>query len=238
MDVLLDIEGVSAGYGSRPVLNNISLRTTSGSITAIIGANGAGKTTTLRTVSGMVKKTHGQVVFEGSRIDGLAIEKVAQRGIAHVPEGRGTLNNLTVDENLRLGAHRLTRRSALSNEMDRIFTYFPRLKERLSQPAGTLSGGEQQMLAISRALIARPRLLMLDEPSFGLAPVIVKSIFAIMKEIQLREQMTILLVEQNVDLVFETADFCYVMETGSVVLQGIAADLRKNESIRHIYLGA
>jgi branched-chain amino acid transport system ATP-binding protein len=237
MGALLELEGLSASYGALRILNNIYLQAKSGSITAIIGANGAGKTTTLRAVSGMVK-THGRIIFDGSRIDGLAVEKVAQRGIAHVPEGRGTLNNLTVDENLRLGAHRLKRRTALASEMDRIFEYFPRLKERLRQPAGTLSGGEQQMLAISRALISRPQLLMLDEPSFGLAPIIVKSIFAIMKAIQQREQMTILLVEQNVDLVFETADYCYVMETGSVALQGTAAVLRKDEKVRHVYLGA
>jgi len=236
MGALLELEGVSAGYGPLRVLNDIHLQAQPGSITAIIGANGAGKTTALRAVSGMVK-TQGRISFDGSRIDGLAVEKVAQRGIAHVPEGRGTLNNLTVDENLRLGAHQLTRRTALAREMDRIFGYFPRLKERLRQAAGTLSGGEQQMLAISRALISRPRLLMLDEPSFGLAPVIVQSIFAIMKAIQQREQMTILLVEQNVDLVFEAADYCYVMETGSVALQGTAADLRKDASVRHTYLG-
>jgi branched-chain amino acid transport system ATP-binding protein len=237
MGALLELEGVSAGYGPMRVLNDIDLQAGSGSITAIIGANGAGKTTMLRAVSGMVE-TQGRISFDGDRIDGLAIEKVAQKGIAHVPEGRGTLNNLTVDENLRLGAHRVTRRAALAREMDRIFGYFPKLKERLGQAAGTLSGGEQQMLAISRALISRPRLLMLDEPSFGLAPVIVQSIFSIMKAIRQREQMTILLVEQNVDLVFEVADYCYVMETGSIALQGTAAALRENEGVRHTYLGA
>jgi len=236
MGALLELDGVSASYGSLCVLSNIHLQAASGSMTAIIGANGAGKTTTLRAVSGMVK-TQGRISFDGSRIDGLAVEKVAQRGIAHVPEGRGTLNNLTVDENLRLGAHQLTKRATLSHEMDKIFGYFPRLRERLRQPAGTLSGGEQQMLAISRALISKPRLLMLDEPSFGLAPVIVKSIFAVMKAIQQHEQMTILLVEQNVDLVFEAADYCYVMETGSVALQGTAAELRQDESVRRFYLG-
>jgi branched-chain amino acid transport system ATP-binding protein len=236
MGALLELEGVSASYGPLRALSNIHLHADSGRITAIIGANGAGKTTTLRAVSGMVK-TQGRISFEGSRIDGLAIERVAQRGIAHVPEGRGTLNNLTVDENLRLGAHQLTKRKALTREMDRIFGFFPRLRERLWQTAGTLSGGEQQMLAISRALISRPRLLMLDEPSFGLAPVVVKSIFSIMKAIQERERMTVLLVEQNVDLVFEVADYCYVMETGSVALQGTAAELRKDEKVRHTYLG-
>jgi branched-chain amino acid transport system ATP-binding protein len=236
MGALLELEGLSAGYGPLRVLSDVHLQARSGSMTAIIGANGAGKTTTLRAVSGMVK-TQGRISFDGSRIDGLVVEKVAQRGIAHVPEGRGTLNNLTVEENLRLGAHRLTKRAELAREMDKIFGYFPRLKERLRQPAGTLSGGEQQMLAISRALISRPRLLMLDEPSFGLAPVVVKSIFAVMKSIQQQEQMTILLVEQNVDLAFEAADYCYVMETGSVALRGTADELRKDESVRHTYLG-
>ena len=237
MRALLELEGLTASYGPLRVLKGIDMRVTSGSITALIGANGAGKTTTLRAVSGMVK-TKGRISFAGDRIDGLATEKVAQRGIAHVPEGRGTLNNLTVDENLRLGAHRLTKRSALAREMDRIFGYFPKLKERLHQTAGTLSGGEQQMLAISRALISQPRLLMLDEPSFGLAPVIVQSIFAMMKAIQQLERMTILLVEQNVDLVFDAADYCYVMETGSIALRGTPAELRKDESVRHTYLGA
>jgi branched-chain amino acid transport system ATP-binding protein len=236
MAPLLELEGVSASYGPLCVLSDVYLQAKSGSITAIIGANGAGKTTMLRAISGMVR-TQGRISFDDSRIDGLAVEKIARWGIAHVPEGRGTLNNLTVDENLRLGAHRLTKRAALAREMERIFDYFPRLKERLRQSAGTLSGGEQQMLAISRALISRPRLLMLDEPSFGLAPVIVQSIFAIMKAIQQREQMTILLVEQNVDLVFDAADYCYVMETGSIALQGTAGELRKDDRVRKTYLG-
>lgn len=237
MGAALELEGLIAGYGPLRVLSGIDLRAASGSITALIGANGAGKTTTLRAISGIVK-TKGRISLDGDRIDGLATEKIAQRGIAHVPEGRGTLNNLTVEENLRLGAHRLTRRSVLAREMDRIFGYFPRLKERLHQTAGTLSGGEQQMLAISRALISQPRLLMLDEPSFGLAPVIVQSIFSIMKAIQQREQMTILLVEQNVDLVFEVADYCYLMETGSIALRGTSSELRADENVRHTYLGA
>jgi branched-chain amino acid transport system ATP-binding protein len=237
MEALLKLEGLYASYGPLRALNNINMQAHAGSITAIIGANGAGKTTTLRAISGMVR-TQGRISFDGFRIDGLATEEVAQKGIAHVPEGRGTLNNLTVDENLRLGAHRLPTRTAVALEMDRIFDYFPKLKERLSQMAGTLSGGEQQMLAISRALISRPRLLMLDEPSFGLAPVIVQSIFSIMKAIQQREQMTILLVEQNVDLVFDAADYCYVMETGSIALKGAVDELRKDKNVRHTYLGA
>jgi branched-chain amino acid transport system ATP-binding protein len=234
---LLRTRGLRAFYGDFQALFDIDVTVDEGETVAIIGANGAGKTTTLRAISGMVR-TQGRIIFDGFRIDGLATEEVAQKGIAHVPEGRGTLNNLTVDENLRLGAHRLPTRTAVALEMDRIFDYFPKLKERLSQMAGTLSGGEQQMLAISRALISRPRLLMLDEPSFGLAPVIVQSIFSIMKAIQQREQMTILLVEQNVDLVFDAADYCYVMETGSIALKGAADELRKDKNVRHTYLGA
>jgi branched-chain amino acid transport system ATP-binding protein len=178
----------------------------------------------------------GQVHFAGRAVGDSSIERTALLGIAHVPEGRGTLNNLTVEENLRLGAHRLGAKE-FKRELDRVFEYFPKLRERLGQAAGTLSGGEQQMLAISRALISKPRLLMLDEPSFGLAPVVVKSIFSIMSAIRKNERMSILLVEQNVDLVFRIADYCYVLETGRIALEGKPEALRDNAAVRHTYLG-
>ena len=236
MNDILQLRNVSAGYGLLKVLSALDLSVGHGSITAIIGANGAGKTTCLRAISGMIRAA-GDISFEAKRITGLSIESIALCGIAHVPEGRGTLNNLTVEENLRLGAHRITSKPQLQREMERIFQYFPKLQARFHQLAGTLSGGEQQMLAISRALISRPKLLMLDEPSFGLAPVVVKSIFSIMKAIQQNEGMSILLVEQNVDLVFQVADYCYVLETGRIALQGTSSVLRSNESVRHTYLG-
>ncbi len=233
---LLEINGVDAAYGARPVLRGIDLSVPDGGISAIIGANGAGKTTLLRAISGMVR-TKGEIRFDGQRIDSQSTERIARRGIGHVPEGRGTIKVFTVEENLRLGAHRSTSRADVKQDMDRVFTYFPKLRQRLNQAAGTLSGGEQQMLAFSRALMARPRLLMLDEPSFGLAPIIVQSLFDIMVEICRNEGVTILLVEQNVELVFEIADHCCVLETGRVALTGPAAVLRENESIRRTYLG-
>jgi branched-chain amino acid transport system ATP-binding protein len=234
-NAILELKDLSARYGALTVLHGISLSVEQGSITALIGANGAGKTTCLRAISGMVKRS-GRIYFAGQSIGDRAIEQTALLGIAHVPEGRGTLNGLTVEENLRLGAHRLTSKE-FGRELGRVFEYFPKLRERFAQAAGTLSGGEQQMLAISRALISKPRLLMLDEPSFGLAPVVVKSMFSIMSAIQQNERMTILLVEQNVDLVFRVANYCYVLETGRTVLQGEPAELRENAAVRQTYLG-
>jgi branched-chain amino acid transport system ATP-binding protein len=202
-------------------------------VVALLGANGAGKTTTLRAVSGTVRRS-GRLSFAGRPLE-RSPEAVARAGIAHVPEGRGTFAELTVRENLRLGAW--TRRGALRDEQERVLAHFPALAERTRQPAGTLSGGEQQMLALARALMARPRLLMLDEPSLGLAPLVVASIFSILRRLNEEEGLSILLVEQNATLAFETASTAYVLEVGRVALSGPSADLRAHESLRRSYLG-
>jgi branched-chain amino acid transport system ATP-binding protein len=201
----------------------------------LLGANGAGKTTTLRAICGMVR-TQGDIIFGGEPIHGMATEDIVRRGVAHVPDGRGTFMELTVEENMRLGAY--TRRdNEIEADFTRMFGYFPRLKERFRQQAGTLSGGEQQMLAITRALLLRPRLLLLDEPSFGLAPLIVKEIFNIMRRIREDEKVSILLVEQNASLALAFSEDAYLLETGRIVVSGKAADISKDESIRRSYLG-
>jgi branched-chain amino acid transport system ATP-binding protein len=207
-----------------------------GGITTILGANGAGKTTTLRAVCGMVK-TAGAIRFDGQSIQGKATEDIVRLGIAHVPEGRGTFMALTVEENLRLGAY--TRRDAagLTAEFERVYSYFPVLSERRRQAAGTLSGGEQQMLAVARALMSGPRLLLLDEPSLGLAPLITREIFRIVSTINREAGVSVLLVEQNASIALDLADHAYLIETGRVVLSGPAGDLRKDENIRRAYLG-
>jgi branched-chain amino acid transport system ATP-binding protein len=213
----------------------VSLDVTRGGVTTVLGANGAGKTTLLRAICGMVSR-HGQVVFEGKRIDGMSTPDIARAGIAHVPEGRGTFAPLTTEENLRLGAY--TRRDReVADDFERIYTYFPRLRERRHQQAGTLSGGEQQMLAIGRALMLRPKLLVLDEPSFGLAPLIVQEIFRIMRKINEEQQVSVLLVEQNANLALEFADAACVLETGNVVVSGTPDELSNNEEVRRAYLG-
>ncbi len=236
MSALLEAEALVAAYGASPVLHGISFAVREGGITAMLGANGAGKTSTLRAVCGMVR-TQGQVRFAGNRIDGKATEDIVRLGIAHVPDGRGTFVNLTVEENLRLGAYTRRDRGALAGEFDRIYGYFPRLAERRRQQAGTLSGGEQQMLALSRALMLRPRLLLLDEPSFGLAPLIVRDIFRIMRRINEEERVSMLLVEQNANLALDLATDAYLIETGRIVLSGSAAEIRKDEAVRRSYLG-
>ncbi|HET8995247.1 MAG TPA: ABC transporter ATP-binding protein, partial [Acetobacteraceae bacterium] len=195
MPALLETKGLHAAYGETKVLHGIDFAVAEGGVTALLGANGAGKTTTLRAICGIVK-TQGEIWFDGARIDGSATESVVRRGVAHVPDGRGTFMELTVEENMRLGAYTRKDREVAS-DFERMFGYFPRLRERYHQQAGTLSGGEQQMLAIARALLLRPRLLLLDEPSFGLAPLIVQEIFQIMRRIRAEQQMSILLVEQN-----------------------------------------
>jgi branched-chain amino acid transport system ATP-binding protein len=207
-----------------------------GGITTILGANGAGKTTTLRAVCQAVQTT-GSITFIDKRIDGKATEDIVRVGIAHVPDGRGTFMALTVEENLKLGAYTRKDRHEVQVDLERMYSRFPRLKERFRQQAGTLSGGEQQMLAISRALMLRPRLLLLDEPSFGLAPLIVKEIFEIMRQINQEDQVSMLLVEQNAALALNLADHAYLLETGKVVLSGPAADIKADESIRRVYLG-
>lgn len=236
MAAVLEARKLRAGYGPTEVLHGVDLAIEEGTITTLLGANGAGKTTTLRALCGMVK-TSGEVLFAGKRIDGRATEDIVRLGVAHVPDGRGTFGSLTTEENLRLGAYVRKDRAAVEADYERMYGYFPRLKERRLQQAGTLSGGEQQMLALARALMLRPRLLLMDEPSFGLAPLIVKEIFHIMKEINQREKMTILLVEQNAAMALELADHAYLMETGTLVLSGPAAQVKLDEAVRRSYLG-
>ncbi|HET6336830.1 MAG TPA: ABC transporter ATP-binding protein [Polyangiales bacterium] len=232
---MLSVRDLHASYGSIRVLHGVSLDVELGGVTTVLGANGAGKTTLLRAICGMVSR-QGEITFEGKRIDGKSTPDIARSGIAHVPEGRGTFAPLTTEENLRLGAY--TRKDKeVENDYERVFEYFPRLRERRAQQAGTLSGGEQQMLAIGRALMLRPKLLVLDEPSFGLAPLIVQEIFRIMRKINEEQQVSVLLVEQNANLALEFADRACVLETGRVVISGTPDELSNNEDIRRAYLG-
>ncbi len=236
MPALLEAKDLHAAYGETKVLHGIDFAVEEGGVTALLGANGAGKTTTLRAICGMLR-TQGDIVLGGEQIAGMATEDIVRRGVAHVPDGRGTFMELTVEENMRLGAYIRQDRTSVAEDFDRMFGYFPRLKERYHQQAGTLSGGEQQMLAITRALLLRPRLLLLDEPSFGLAPLIVKEIFHIMHQIRDQEKVSILLVEQNATLALAFAEDAYLLETGRIVVSGKAADISKDESIRRSYLG-
>jgi branched-chain amino acid transport system ATP-binding protein len=231
---LLELEAVEAQYGAIKALHGVSLAVGEGEVVALLGANGAGKTTTLRAVSGTVRRG-GRISLAGRSLVRCSPEAVARAGIAHVPEGRGTFGELTVRENLRLGAW--TRRGRLRGEEERVLAHFPALAERARQPAGTLSGGEQQMLALARALMGRPRLLMLDEPSLGLAPLVVATIFRILRGLNEDEGLAILLVEQNATLALEAAATAYVLETGRVAVQGPADELRADESLRRSYLG-
>ncbi len=236
MPALLEAEALEAHYGRTKVLHGVAFAVEEGGITTILGANGAGKTTTLRAVCGMVK-TAGAIRFAGQRIDGQATETIARLGIAHAPEGRGTFVQLTVEENLRLGAYARRDRGRLADDFERVYGYFPVLRERRSQTAGTLSGGEQQMLAVARALMLRPRLLLLDEPSLGLAPMIVREIFRIVRAINADEGVSVLLVEQNATLALELADHAYLMETGRVVVSGPSELLGRDDAVRRSYLG-
>jgi branched-chain amino acid transport system ATP-binding protein len=232
---LLEAKGLHAAYGETKVLHGIDFAVRQGGVTALLGANGAGKTTTLRAICGLVRTT-GDITLGGERIDGRATEDVVRLGVAHVPEGRGTFMELTVEENMKLGAYTRPARQA-TEDFAHMFEYFPRLKERFRQQAGTLSGGEQQMLAIVRALLLRPKLLLLDEPSFGLAPLIVQEIFRILRRIRDDAGVSILLVEQNAALALEFAEDAYVLETGRIVMSGPSADISKDEGIRRSYLG-
>ena len=236
MPALLAVRDLEARYGDTRVLRGVSFEVAEGGITTILGANGAGKTTTLRAVCGMVR-TAGEITLAGRRIEGRATEDVVRLGVAHVPEGRGTFVQLTVEENLRLGAYARRDRRAFAGDLDRVCDYFPVLAERRHQVAGTLSGGEQQMLAVARALMLRPRLLLLDEPSLGLAPLVVREIFRIIRTINREEQVSVLLVEQNATLALGLADHAYLMETGTVVMSGPSDELRQNDAIRRAYLG-
>ena len=233
---LLDVHGLRAQYGASKVLHGIDFGVEEGGITTILGANGAGKTTTLRAVCGMVR-TEGEIHFAGHRIEGRATESIVRLGVAHVPDGRGTFVALSVEENLRLGAYTRRDKAEVAADFERIYNHFPRLRERRLQQAGTLSGGEQQMLAVSRALMLRPRLLLLDEPSFGLAPRIVQELFEILREINARERVSMLLVEQNAALALRLADHAYLLETGRVVISGSAETVRNDEAVRRSYLG-
>jgi branched-chain amino acid transport system ATP-binding protein len=233
MAPLLELEDVSARYGPIQALHGVSLTLEDGHIAAVLGANGAGKTTTLRAISGMVR-SEGDMRFAGSRLGRVGPDAVARLGIAHVPEGRGTFAELTVWENLRLGAY--TRRAS-KDDFARVQTYFPWLPERRNQQAGTLSGGEQQMLALARAFMHRPRLLLLDEPSLGLAPLLVTEIFRIIKELNENEGLSVLVVEQNAHIALQLAQTAYVLEVGRVALAGPSEELQQHESVRRSYLG-
>jgi branched-chain amino acid transport system ATP-binding protein len=236
MTALLELHGVDASYGPGQVLHGVNLEVDDGGMVALLGANGAGKTTTLRAICNMGVRTRGEIRFGGKRIDGRATEDIVRLGIGHVPEGRGTFLGLTVEENLRLGAIRRSD-SGIAGDMTRVFGYFPVLRERLHQQAGTLSGGEQQMLAIARALMIKPRLLLLDEPSFGLAPLLVQEIFRNLKVINKEERMSMLLVEQNARLALELVGKVYLLETGRVVASGLPKQIAADESVRRAYLG-
>ncbi|HLT58095.1 MAG: ABC transporter ATP-binding protein [Limnochordales bacterium] len=234
---MLAIENLVTHYGPVEALKGITLHVNQGEIVTLIGANGAGKSTTLRTISGLVRPTRGTITYEGHDLTALPPERIVALGIAHVPEGRRVFPLMTVLENLELGAYTRSDARAIQEDLDRVFTLFPRLAERRTQLAGTMSGGEQQMLAIGRALMARPRLLLLDEPSMGLAPIIVESIFQVIEDIN-KQGTTILLVEQNANLALSVAHKGYVLETGRIALSGTAAALRENEAVRRAYLGA
>ena len=231
---LLAVQNLVTAYGSVEALHGISFHVDDGEIVALLGANGAGKTTTLRTISGLLRPRAGEVRFAGERIDTRPAHEIVRLGLTHVPEGRWIFTLLTVEENLRLGAY--AERRVSREALDRVFTQFPRLAERRGQLAGTLSGGEQQMLAMARALMTRPRLLLLDEPSMGLAPVLVRGIFQTIAEIN-RQGTTVLLVEQNANAALRLARRAYVLETGRIALEGLGAELARNEAVRRAYLG-
>ncbi len=234
---MLTVTDLSVSYGAITALAGISFKTETGSIVTLIGANGAGKTTALRALSGLLRARSGQVSFAGEDITNLPAHKIVARGLCHVPEGRMIFSNLTVDENLAMGAYLQKDKARLARDRDYVFSIFPRLQERLTQQAGTLSGGEQQMLAIGRALMGEPKLLMLDEPSLGIAPKLINTIFEKIVEINRDHGVTILLVEQNAKLALEISHQAYVLETGRIVMQGKSAELRHNPELKAAYLG-
>lgn len=234
---MLEIKNLEVSYGAINALHGVSLSVRAGSIVTLIGCNGAGKSTTLRAVSGLLKPRGGEILFAGRQIRGLPAHEIVKLGLSQVPEGRMVFANLTVQENLQMGAYLQRDKTVIRQEMDRVFTTFPRLKERLTQVAGTLSGGEQQMLAIGRALMSRPKFLMMDEPSLGIAPLLVKTIFEKIVEINRTQGITILLVEQNANLALEISHYGYVLETGKIILEDQSAALRQNPQVRSAYLG-
>jgi branched-chain amino acid transport system ATP-binding protein len=233
---LLELGDVEARYGQIRALHGVSLTVGEGEVVAILGANGAGKTTTLRAVSALVRR-RGEIRFDGRSIGGASPEGTARLGIAHVPEGRGIFPDLSVWDNLRMGAYGKASRRELKSETDRVFGYFRWMRERLGQQAGTLSGGEQQMLGLARALVARPRLLMLDEPSLGLAPTVVQELFRIVAHLNEEEKLSVLVVEQNAEIALQVADRAYVLEVGRVAVEGTSDELRRHEGVRKSYLG-
>ncbi|AOH55883.1 ABC transporter ATP-binding protein [Peribacillus muralis] len=233
---MLKIEDINVYYGNIQALKGVSLSINEGEIVTLIGANGAGKSTMLKTVSGLLKPKQGKILYEGQSIGGKAAQSIVKMGISHVPEGRRVFANMSVEENLQLGAYLRKDKAGIKQDMEKVYELFPRLLERLKQQSGTLSGGEQQMLAMGRALMAKPRLLLLDEPSMGLAPLLVKQIFHIIEEIN-KTGTTILLVEQNANLALSIADRAYVVETGRIVLSGKSEELTTSEEIKKAYLG-
>ena len=236
MKTMLTIKDLRAYYGQIQALHGLEFSLNEGSVTTLLGANGAGKTTTLRAICNMIRST-GNIEFEGKPLTGMSTENVVRLGIAHVPQGRGTFTNMTVEENLQLGAISRSDTKNIDSDIERMYAHFPVLKQRHTQQAGTLSGGEQQMLAVARALMLRPRLMLLDEPSFGLAPLVVRDLFGILSKINREDKVTILVVEQNAQLALELAEKAYVIETGRIVMSGSAKEIANNEDIRKSYLG-
>ena len=235
---MLTVENLHVSYGAIKALHGVSLKVPKGSIVTLIGANGAGKSTTLRALSGLVKSTAGSITYSGQQISKLPAHKIVSRGLCHVPEGRMIFSNLTVMENLKMGAYLQRDKCWVAAQTDYVYGLFPRLKERESQTAGTLSGGEQQMLAIGRALLGKPEFLMLDEPSLGIAPLLVKSIFERIVEINREQGLTILLVEQNANLALDISSYAYVLETGKILLEGPSAQVKADPQVQASYLGA
>ena len=234
MSNILQIKNLSVSYGGIEAIKGISLDVEAGKIVTLIGSNGAGKSSTLRSIAGIVKAKHGEVLFEGENILGMAPDQIVKRGVTLVPEGRHVFPNLTVLENLKIGAY--LRKDNINDDLENVYALFPRLKERSWQLAGTLSGGEQQMLAVGRALMARPKLIMMDEPSLGLAPLVVQGIFDIISQIN-KQGITVLLIEQNANMALKAADYAYVMQTGDITLSGTGRELLENEEVKEAYLG-
>ncbi len=235
---MLQVENLHVSYAAIKALHGVSLKVPQGGIVTLIGANGAGKSTTLRALSGLVKPASGSIRYDGQEISKLPPEKIVAAGLCHVPEGRMVFANLTVHENLKMGAYLQRDRKWIAEQTDYVFSLFPRLKERESQSAGTLSGGEQQMLAIGRALLSKPKFLMLDEPSLGIAPLLVKTIFERIVEINREQGLTILLVEQNANLALDISSYAYVLETGKILIEGPSAQVKADPQVQAAYLGA